>query len=520
MNQNIGKLALFGIIPLLLTISCKTSLEPSKPNIIMVMVDQMRFDRFGAMGDPIVKTPNMDALSREGILFRNAYCPSPVCTPSRAAVKTGVFPPGNGMVTNWVPFKDKVAGTTDINQYLLTERLRNLGYQTGMAGKLHFVPAENHFGFDFKALNDAPYSVYANDDKHSDYIRWLGETHFTDGTVDFVGIFDRDENYYPDSIYEFIMGSGWRTEEQHDIPWTVQQSMEFVENRDPGKPFFLFTSFFGPHQPYLAPAPWDNMYDPDNIDLGPRFHEDLDDSPIFQSSGLGGNLTKELRAEWDERRYKETVAAYYGQISMIDHYMGKLFEQLKEEGLWDNTWVVFLADHGDFNGAYGTFFKGLMYDASVKIPLIIKPAAGQGIKGVREELVNSIDVYGTLLDVAGDSRWADLPEVESRSLLPLITEQGTADWENEVYSIIGADPESNLCMLRSGSLKIMRKGVKGSDPLYELYDYESDPLETRNVYGSSGYLESGENLRVRLEEWQTIQAARYPAELDNSYKRY
>ncbi len=513
------KLVFIVLLPFLLTLSCKECKEPAKPNIIMVMCDQMRFDRFGAMGDMSVKTPNIDALSHEGLLFKNAYCPSPVCTPSRASVKTGIFPPGNGMVSNWVPFKEKVAGTTDINRYLLTERLRSQGYYTGMAGKLHFVPAYDKFGFDYKALNDAPYSVYANDDKHSDYIKWLRETHFKDSDTDIVGIFDRDENYYPESIYNFIMGSGWRTEEQHDIPWTVQRSMDFIENRDQEKPFFLFTSFFGPPQPYLAPAPWDTLYNPDDIILGPRFYADLENSPIFQMSSLGGELTKKLRAEWDGRKYKEVIAAYYGQISMIDHYLGKLFNQLKEKGLWDNTWVVFLADHGDFNGAYGTFFKGQMYDVSVKIPLIIKSANGQGLKGVREELVNSIDVYGTLLDIAGDTEWRNLPEIESRSLLPLIKKESTSVWENKVYSIIGADPENNLCMLRSGSLKIIRKAVKGSESIYELYDFEKDPFETQNVYGNIEYLDVGERLRAQLDSWQEKQAERYPEELDHSFKK-
>lgn len=519
MKQIDRKLMCLLLIPFLLVFSCKKAEEPIKPNIIMVMCDQMRFDRIGAMGDVIVKTPNIDALSREGLLFKNAYCPSPVCSPSRASVKTGLFPPGNGMVTNWVPFKEKVAGTTDIHRYLLTERLRSQGYYTGMAGKLHFVPAEDEFGFDFKALNDAPYSVYANDDKHSDYIKWLRETHFKDSDTDIVGIFDRDENYYPDDIYKFIMGSGWRTEEQHDIPWTVQQSMDFINHRDEKKPFFLFTSFFGPHQPYLAPAPWDTLHNPDDIMLGPRFYADLENSPIFQMSALGGKLTKQLRAEWDEHKYKEVIAAYYGQISMIDHYLGKLLDQLKEKGLWDNTWIVFLADHGDFNGAYGTFFKGLMYDVSVKIPLIIKPASGQGMTGIREELVNSIDLYGTILDLAGDTAWRKLPQIESRSLLPLIKHENQQGWKNEVYSIIGAGTENNLCMLRSGSLKIIRKAMGNDEAIYELYDFQKDPLETQNVYGRAEYLDAGERLKNQLDAWQEKQAERYPEELDHSYKK-
>jgi choline-sulfatase len=178
-----------------------------------------------------------------------------------------------------------------------------------------------------------------------------------------------------------------------------------------------------------------------------------------------------------------------------------------------------LADHGDFNGAYGTFFKGLMYDASVKIPLIVKPAKEKGLKGVREELINSIDVYGTILDFAGDTACRSLPEMESKSLLPLITSQSAAGWENHVYSIIGADPGSNLFMLRAGSLKVIRKAVKGSEPVYELYDFDEDPFEPRNVYDNTEYLEVGERLAAQLDLWYEKQAERYPEELDHSYKK-
>ncbi len=511
------KLVLTMLVPFIVTLSCKEDKKPVKPNIVMIMCDQMRFDRFGAMGDTIIQTPNLDALAREGLLFKNTYCASPVCAPSRASIKTGLFPPGHGVVQNVVPFKEKIAGTMDIDNYLLTVRLQTQGYYTGMAGKLHFVPAEDKFGFDFKALNDAPYSVYANDDKHSDYIKWLRKNYFKDSETDFVGIFDKDESYYPDSIYKFIMGSGWRTEEQHDIPWTIQESINFLENYGHEKPFFLFTSFFGPHQPYLAPAPWDSIYKPEDITLGPRFHANMENSPIFQMNH--GELAKRLHSQWDDRKYKEVTAAYYGQISMIDHYLGKMFDFLKEKGLWENTWIIFLSDHGDFNTAYGTFFKSGMYDVSVKVPLIIKPPAGQGVKGIRQELVNSIDLYGTILDIAGDKEWKNLPQMESESLLPLIEGNVTSGWENRVYSIYGNNPEKNLCMLRSGSLKIIRQSIKGSEPIYELYDFDKDPLETKNIYGHTAYLDVEKKLRAELASWWEKQAGRYPVKLDLSYRK-
>ena len=515
------------IVPFLIFYSCKKEVQPpSKPNIIMIMVDQMRFDRLGVMGDPVIKTPNIDALAKAGLLFRNAYCPSPVCAPSRAAIKTGLFPPASGIVTNWVPFKNKIGDSINIQSYLLPERLKSLGYTTGMVGKLHFYPADGDYGFEFKELNDAPYSVYSNDDKYSEYIKWLDKSDPVDGKSDFVQFFDDDENHYKaidkpivstDSIYKFIMGSGWRTEEQHDITWTLQESMKYIETWDTKSPFFLFTSIFGPHQPYLAPPPWDKMYKKEAIELGPRFYATLDESPIFQMSTSGGKLAKHLRASWDENTYKETLAAYYGQISMIDHYLGKMFTQLKEKGIWDNTLVVFVADHGDFNTAYGTFFKGQMYDVSAKIPLIIKPPSGQGKKGIRDQLVNSIDLYGTILDMAGDTEWKELPQIESKSLLPLIANVNHEEWEDKVFSIIGNEPSNNLCMLRMGTLKIIRKANYDNAPIYELYDLEKDPYETQNMYGVSAYKGIREQMKKELDRWWEKQSNRYPANLDHSF---
>ncbi|MGI9551152.1 MAG: sulfatase family protein [Aurantibacter sp.] len=519
----------YGIFAFMLTYSCKKVEEQTvKPNIIMIMVDQMRFDRLGAMGDKVIKTPNIDALALEGLLFKNGYCPSPVCAPSRAAIQTGLFPPASGIVTNWVPFKEKVAGTTNIDRYFLAKRLKTQGYYTAMVGKLHFYPADANYGFDHKMLSDAPYSVYSDDDKYSEYVKWLDKNHFKDSEKKAVDFFDEDENNYKalgrassqtDSIYKFIMGSGWRTEEQHDIPWSVQESMKFIVDNDSEKPFFLFTSIFGPHQPYLAPAPWDTMYKPEDIVLGPRFYENMENSPIFQMSSGSGKLAAKLKKEWDEHRYKEILAAYYGQISMIDHYLGKMFDLLKEQGMWENTWIVFVADHGDFNSAYGTFFKGQMYDVSAKIPFIIKPAQGHEGKKTSSQLVSSIDLYGTLLDIAGDQEWKSLPQIESKSLLPIFEGENTLlEEEDKVYSIIGNNPDENLCMLRWGSLKIMRKGITDGEPIYELYDFDKDPFETQNLYGEPEYMAVQEKLRSELDSWWKKQAERYPVKLDQSFR--
>ena len=212
------------------------------------------------------------------------------------------------------------------------------------------------------------------------------------------------------------------------------------------------------------------------------------------------------------------IAAYYGQISMIDHYLGELFDFLKEQGLWENTWILFTADHGDFNGAYGTFFKGEMYDVSVKIPLIIKPAGGKWMTGKKEIPVSSLGLYGTILDIASDSNWENLPLMESKSLIPLLQEGEPGSGYKKVFSIIGSKPETNLCMLREGPLKIIRKSITEQPALYELYDLESDPFETRNVSGELKYREAEQKLRKEIDAWWFRQSKRYPEKLDHSFQ--
>lgn len=475
----------------------KTMQERS--NIVLVMVDQHRFDCLSRVSE-LPETPTLDGIAEEGVRFTNAYAASPVCAPSRAALKSGMYPPGCGVVGNWMPFKRDVP--------LLTHRLKNCGYETAMVGKLHFVPPLARFGFDWKRLHDAPYSVYAHDDKYSDYIHWLRERF--EGPRDPVELFDEDENAFKeDDWYRFIMGSNFRREEEHDIPWVTREAVHYLDERTREKPFFLFVSYFGPHQPFAVPAPWGELYDPQQIELPAQFEAEMEDNPIFDETCR--ERARSFTERWDRDTYRELIAAYYGQISMIDHYLGQLVDHLRQENLWENSLVIFVADHGDHNGAYGLFFKGQMYDSCCKIPLLIKPP-GSSIKGLqRREVVNIIDLYGTILDAAGDLGW-QREGIEARSLAALL-EEGDIEWEDETYSIIGADPLHNLTMCRREEMKLIRLAQGPEDALYELYDLRDEVVEVRNVFRDSHYEEVRDDLKARLDAWWRKQADKYPPEI-------
>lgn len=401
----------------------------------------------------------------------------------------------------------------------MTHRLRQNGYSTAVCGKLHFVPHQASFGFEYKRMNDAPYSVYADDDKYSDYIAWLRQTTYRDSGVDPVALFDEDENAFKHGDwYRFTMGSNFRRECEHDIPWVVNESIRFLSQRDQEKekPFFLFTSFFGPHQPFEPPAPWNSIYDPESIRLPPQFEADMQGSPIFQETcARRAELFKSL---WDAEAYRKMIAAYYGQVAMIDHYVGQLFDYLKKENLWDNTLIIFVSDHGDHNGAYGLLYKGDMYDSCCKVPLLIKPPHFSSGGIVCDRVVNTLDLYGTILDTAGDRSWKQ-PQIEARSLVPLLAASPeSVAWENKTSAIIGSDAKTNLTMLRSDDLKMIRLARGDNEPLYELYDMNDGIVEVRNVFDDPEYQDAKRRLKAELDAWWTQQSEEYPDEIESYMK--
>ena len=465
-----------------------------RSNILWIMTDQHRFDALSCMGGLPGMTPNLDALAKEGVVFENCYTPSPVCGPARTALKSGRFPAACGAVKNWLPCH---------SPDWLPERLTNVGYDTGMAGKLHISPCEKSYGFRWKVLSDAPYSVYADDDKHSEYIKWLTEKRNGESLVP---MFDADELAYKDDLYRFCAGSGFRTVEEHETGWTSNQFFKYLEERQKEKPFFFFLSYFGPHQPYLPPKPYDSWVSSEEIELPQSYYDDLmKDHPIFEKTAR--TLRERVKSELTEQQVKELLAQYYGQVKMIDESIGEVVKRLKEDGLYDDTTIIFTADHGDHLSQYGLFFKSQMYDSCCKVPLIIKPAHSH-LSYRNKQVVNSLDLYGTILDIAADANWKQ-PDVEAGSLFELLTHK--SEEKGETYSIFGADKNHALSMFRKAEWKLIRLADGNeTDAVYELYNLEQNPEETENLYPKCKDAEWCKDLKQQLDDWFLIQYKRYP----------
>lgn len=467
-----------------------------RPHILWIMTDQHRFDALSCTGGLPGMTPNLDRLAQDGVLFRTCYTPSPVCGPARAALKSGCFPPGCGAVKNWRNSRDGIEW--------LPQRLADAGYDTGMAGKLHLFPNDRSYGFRWKALSDAPYSVYAGEDKQSQYIRWLREQWHGKDPVPF---FDGDESAYNTDLHRFIAGSGFRSKAEHETVWTGDRALEYLANRPADRPFFFFLSYFGPHQPYLAPSPYDRWADPDEITLPRSFYEDcMKGHPVFEATCRA--LRSRVETELTEYQVRRLAAQYYGQIRMIDEDIGRVLDELRRQNLYDDTMIIFTSDHGDHLGQYGLFFKGQMYDSCCRVPLIIKPA-GKGQTGrTVSQVVNSLDLYGTVLDAAGDDGWKT-PQTEAGSLTELLADG--PEGPGEARSIVGADRNRAVCMLRRGPWKLIRLATGDSGhAVYELYDLESDPEETIDRYEDADAADVRARLQPELDDWFRVQYSRYP----------
>ncbi|QHI69129.1 sulfatase-like hydrolase/transferase [Tichowtungia aerotolerans] len=431
----------------------------AQPNILFIMTDQQQAETLSCLNHSLVNTPNLDRIAARGVNFTKAYCPSPVCGPSRTSIFCGEYPAKTGTVKNYIPYNSGLQ--------VLPEALRSAGYETALAGKLHLAPIEDAHGFEEKHLHDAGYDIYRDDEPaNSEYVQWLADKRGC-GVDEIVDQFNEDEACLKTDTFRFIMGSNWRTEEEHSNTWVTECTLDFLR-KEHDRPFFMFTSYFGPHQPMMPPEPWASMVSPDDIELPPEFMTSTDDKPLAAEKQTSSPI---LKNGLTEQQYREALAAYYGQIMMIDHGVGRILDELDAQGLADNTIIVFTADHGDHAGQFGLFFKSTMYENAVRVPLLVSdPSRTTGVCG---KLVNNLDLYATLLECAG----VDAPPTASRSLVPLLDNPASSEWENVTYSELYP-----WTMVAKDDWKLIRFRNEDGTQVHELYRLDTDVADSSNVW--------------------------------------
>lgn len=424
--------------------------EGQKPNLIFLLTDDQRWDTLGCMGNPIIKTPNIDSLAREGTLFPNNFTTTSICCASRATILSGRY-----------------AGTMDLHRFdkPLPEEawrnsypmlLRTAGYRTGFVGK---------FG--------------------------LGEP-LPDKDFDFWAGFPGQGNYY----------EGIPFEGKHITRRMGEQAVEFLKGCHPNQPFCLSVSFKAPHS---NPEVADRPFAPDPEDL--KLYSDVE-IPLTKTANEASRqrlpeFLREsegyIRREAWFKNVQETTRDYYRLITGVDRAVGEILAQLDRMGLRNNTVIVYTGDNGYFLGEKGFEGKWLMYEESIRTPLVIYdprlPTKSHGLSLTAMTL--NLDIAPTLLDYAG----VEIPTaMKGHSLAPLTRSESSPERTEWYYEHLFAHPKIPRCEgVRTEHMKYIR--YIDTQPVYEeLYNLSLDPYEETNLAGLPEHEEVLKELRARCEQ--------------------
>lgn len=419
-----------------------------KPNIVFILTDQMRGDCLGVLGHPVVKTPNLDRIAREGTVFTAAYSSCPSCIAARASIFTGQRPTTHGRLG----YRDKVPWRY---QNTLAEVLARSGYQTHCVGKTHFFPQRLPLGFESQDSYEANQNF--GDGYINDYFKWLEER--TD-------VKERDHGLESNS---WVGGVSCLPEEWHNNSWVVTRGIDFLERRDRQRPFFLNLSFHRPHAPLDPPKEYLEQYRDCDIPPVPVGEwASRHGVPVSDKSAWQGHLSADILAE--SRR------SYYALITHIDAQIGRFIRKC-EELKCGPTLLIFTSDHGEMLGDHDLFRKTYAYEGSAKIPMIISSPDGSQ-QQISDAPVSQQDIMPTILDAVG----IDIPDsVEGLSMVPLLSNNPEdIDWRDYVQGEHSAcySKEMAMLFLTDGKEKYIWYTLTGEEQLFNLVD---DPDELHNL---------------------------------------
>lgn len=456
--------------------SCGTERGSSRrpPNILYLMTDQQKASACSAYGNRAVPSPFMDRMAKEGIVFRDAYAASTICSPSRCSVFTGVHPLVHRLTChqNRAPY----------NLVQLPELLSQQGYYTAAFG------------------------------------HYEGERDITRGW----------HNQVPTDQQGVIKAAltDWYSEGRHDVGWSsgrqkrsperahaavitdrVVDSLDAMKKMN--QPFFLHVPYLEPHPPYFAPAPFDTMVDFHKLDVPSRGGPG---SPKWQEAVREQQGT--AKATDDDIR--KMLATVYGMIAYADSQMNRLYQEMGRRGLLENTWVIISADHGDYGGEKGMFMKSeSLYECLLHVPLIVRPPeASSWTRGsVVEGLVNTTDLFPTILGLAG----AKTPDyTQGKDLVSWVNTTNRQPLHDAVFAQVGdyhgglgtTNPSGLPAAgrhrsLLEGARTLTHSFVKDPDYGDEAYDLRADPKELTTLLNASGAAEPAEisALRRRVDAW-------------------
>lgn len=455
-----------------------------KPNVLLIMVDQMRSDCLSILNHPVVDTPNLDQMARDGVLFTNAYAATPSCVPARASVLTGMSQSSTGRVG----YQDKVPWNY---KNTIADEFTKAGYHTQSIGKMHVYPTRNLCGFHNVVLHDG--YMHYNRFKHNtlsvdafdstdDYTNWMRDRLPGNPDLNDLGLDCNSSTVTrPWNLPEYL----------HPTNWLTTQSIDFLRRRDPTKPFFLKMSYVRPHPPFDPPETFYNMYKDMEMPESPigdwanHIDDELEGYSPITAKGIVPN-----------QRLNRAKAAYYALITHIDHQIGRFLNAMQEYGVYRDTVILFTSDHGELLGDHHLFRKSLPYEGSAGIPfMVVDPGNYLDIKKntKSDKVVELRDIMPTLLDAAN----LPIPDtVEGKSVLPLIRQ--TADknlqWREYIHGEHTLGKQS-YHSITSETDKYIWYSQTGEE---QFFDLSLDPLELNNKISNVDYKQTINARREQL----------------------
>lgn len=436
----------------------------SATNIIVVFSDQHRGDAIHAMGDPYVRTPNMDAMAENGVMFENAYCNSPLCVPSRSSLLSGQMPHRTKIFNNTQSLPSDKA--------TFVHSLAGAGYETVLAGRMHFNGPDQRHGFEKRFVGDIS-SVS------------LGITM----SKERYGYFDGCSTPHRVSIERSGKGECAVMAFDRDV---TASACDFLRKRRDDRPLFMTVGLYGPHPPYVGPQDLYDYYYETLPDPKPITAEEFElahpfEQRFMKNRNIGHESVEELR---------RVRAAYYAMIEYEDRILGEILDVVRETMDMSNTLILYISDHGDSIGEHGLFWKSNMREGALKVPIIAMWEGHSAVGAKIQTPISLIDIAPTLIDFANAQK---MPIQDGNSFKNTILTGEEPSASPIISEIIDIKGDSPAAMIRDGKYKYIRYHGY-SDHL--LYDLEADPHELNNLAGNPEFAEIEAKLDAILcEVW-------------------
>ena len=439
-----------------------------KPNILLFLADQHRYDCVGCSNIRAVRTPNIDRLAKEGIVFDNAYCPTPVCAPARQSFMNGMRAESIGALWNFGFVTTNTVQPTDWN---IPKSLKDAGYENIFIGAwdVSRIPPEQ-YGFNVTHLSKQ-YNKYISEKyPNVQYTNsWFGE-------VNPVPYSDSRPKYYADRVCE-----------------------QLDRLKDGDKPWFIWVDGVDPHLPCRPAKEFYDMYAPEDIPPFGGFGDTFQNKPYIQKQQILNWRLENM--SWED--WSETVRCYYAMITQIDHSFGIILDKLKECGMYDDTLVIYTSDHGDMCGSHGMIDKHyIMYDDVLRIPMIMsypKLFKNNSVDYRRCDtfVYNALDIPATICEICKIER---NPDCHGRSLLSILKGEKPNKEQFPDYTVSASNGQQFGSFTQRSIRTDKYKYIWNLTDIDEFYNLQTDPYELENLIYDSSYTDIISDLRKLLKK--------------------